>query len=136
MDRYSVALLLFFKRIKKLIADHIIQQKWLVLPVLFTMALNPLHSQNSLNGDEIEQYRKQAQQLVSFLEFTFNTIGDREVSVNEKDIIINESYAKIFDNEKVQIEDDLDENRQVPINKNVQGYMKDIDFFFHEVSFK
>ena len=89
-----------------------------------------------LTGEEMDSYRSDAEKLVSFLQFTVNTLGDPTVSVKEKDIIINQSYAKFFENEKVQIEDDLDESRALPINKDVQGYLQDIDFFFKQVQFK
>src|SRR5690606_5680928 len=36
----------------------------------------------------------------------------------------------------VQIEDDLVENREVTTNKDVQAYLKDIDFFFKGASFE
>jgi len=93
-------------------------------------------AQFTLSPDEIEKYSSNTENLVSFLEFTFNTIGNPEVTVKEKDIIINQSFSKFFESEKVQIEDDLDENREVPINKDIQAYLKDIDFFYRSVSFK
>jgi Leucine-rich repeat (LRR) protein len=92
-------------------------------------------AQPALTPDEIDEYREQARQLVSFLQFTLNTIGDPEVPVKEKDIIINESFRKFFESDKVQIEDDLVEQRDVPVNKDVQAYLKDIDFFFRNVNF-
>jgi Leucine-rich repeat (LRR) protein len=93
-------------------------------------------AQPVLTAQEIEQYSEDARQMVSYLEKTFNTLGNPKVSVKDKDIIINQSWAKIFVDAKVQIEDDLDENREVPINKDVQAYLKDIDFFFNKVVFK
>ncbi len=92
-------------------------------------------AQQTLTPAEMDEYREQARQLVSFLQFTLNTIGDPEVPVKEKDIIINESFLKFFESDKVQIEDDLVEQRDVPINKDVQAYLKDIDFFFRNVRF-
>lgn len=108
------------------------------LPVLFlALTFSPkVSAQLGLSAEDIDQYSNNAEKLVSFLEFTFNTIGDPEVPVKEKDIIINQSFSKYFENEKVQVEDDLDENREVPINKDVQAYLKDIDFFYKWVSFK
>ncbi|MBU1014328.1 MAG: hypothetical protein KKG99_15115 [Bacteroidetes bacterium] len=79
---------------------------------------------------DIEIYQKEATQLVNYFEYTLNLIGNPSTLAKEKDIIINQSYLKIFKNEFVQIEDDLDEYRTVPTNKNVQAYLKDIDFFF------
>lgn len=96
----------------------------------------PAAGQTALTPQEIERYSEDARQMVSYLEKTFNTLGSPNVSVKEKDIIINQSWAKIFADSKVQIEDDLDENREVNINKDVQAYLKDIDFFFKKVVFK
>ena len=93
-------------------------------------------SDNTLSVSQLQQYTEQSKQLVSYLEGTLNFIGDPEELPSEKDIIFNESYLKIFANDKVQIEDDLDENREIPLNKDVQAYLKDIDFFFKEVKFQ
>ena len=74
--------------------------------------------------------------MVSFLEYSMNVLGDPSFSAKEKDVVINESYSKIFANDKVQIEDDLDANRDVVTNKDVQAYLKDVDFFFKQVKFE
>ncbi|MCF8366667.1 MAG: hypothetical protein K9H16_12840 [Bacteroidales bacterium] len=110
----------------------------LYIPLLFFLLSGSFHAQAqvALSAEEIDQYSNDAAKLVSFLEFTFNTIGNPEVAVKEKDVIINQSFSKFFENEKVQIEDDLDENREVPINKDVQAYLKDIDFFYKNIAFK
>ncbi len=79
---------------------------------------------------DIDIYKKEATQLVNYFEFTLNLVGSKNTLAKEKDIIINQSFLKIFLDENVQIEDDLDEYRTVPTNKNVQAYLKDIDFFF------
>ncbi len=92
-------------------------------------------AQQPVSPEEIDQYRKQAEQMVSFLQYNYNMLGDPEITVKEKEVIINQSYTKLFANEKVQIEDDLDENRATPINKDVQAYLKDINFFFKKVEF-
>jgi Leucine-rich repeat (LRR) protein len=83
----------------------------------------------------VENYREQIKRLMGFLEFSLNTIGGTDASVKEKEIIINESYLKAFLNEKVQVEDDLDENRDILTYKDVQAYLKDVDFFFKEAKF-
>ena len=88
-----------------------------------------------LTTAQIEEYEEQAKQLVSFVEYAFNTLGDPATSAREKDVIINQSYQKAFTDEEVQIEDDLVEDRSVITNKNVQAYLKDIDFFFKNVKF-
>ncbi len=95
-----------------------------------------MKAQQALSSDEIDEYRAHAEQLVSFLQFAFNTIGDPEVSVKDKDIIINQSFSKFFESDQVQIEDDLVDMRNVPINKDVQAYLKDIDFFYKQVVFE
>ncbi|HMM11520.1 MAG TPA: hypothetical protein PKE03_05445 [Bacteroidales bacterium] len=89
----------------------------------------------TLTAQEVEQYRNQARMLAQFLEGTLNFLGDPQSTVQDKEIIINESWDKIFLNENVQIEDDLDEKRDVPINKDVRAYLKDVDFFFRNAVF-
>ncbi|NCC73009.1 MAG: leucine-rich repeat domain-containing protein [Sphingobacteriia bacterium] len=110
-----------------------------LLPGLFLLfavvALRAQETNTALSADDIARYKEDARQMVAYLQFTFNTLGNPEVPAKEKDIIINQSWIKIFENERVQIEDDLDENRDVPLNKDIQAYLKDIDFFFEEVTF-
>ena len=111
-------------------------QKTLFLSLLFFFFhCQFLQAQQPVSPEEIEQYRNQAEKMVSFLQYNFNMLGDPEISVKEKEVIINQSFAKLFANEKVQIEDDLDENRAIPINKDIQAYLKDINFFFKKVEF-
>ncbi len=96
----------------------------------------PIQAQEAgLTTAQIQEYEEQAKQLVSFVEYSFNTIGDPATSARDKDVIINQSYLKAFDDENVQIEDDLVADRSVITNKNIQAYMKDIDFFFKNVKF-
>ncbi|MHC1775979.1 MAG: leucine-rich repeat domain-containing protein [Lentimicrobium sp.] len=89
-----------------------------------------------LSEEDIAAYKKQAAQMVSFMEFAFNTLGSSKSEYKDKDIIINQSFLKFFKDPKVQIEDDLVEQRDVVTNKDVQAYLKDIDFFYSEVVFK
>lgn len=91
---------------------------------------------NSIDTAQIANYREQIKRLMGFLEFSLNTLGDPETSTKEKEIIINESYSKAFLTDKVQVEDDLDENREILTYKDVQAYLKDVDFFFKQVEFK
>jgi Leucine-rich repeat (LRR) protein len=95
-----------------------------------------VNKKETLTPEELEQYQVRVRQLVSFLEFSLNTIGDPTTLRNEKDIIINESFLKAFRDGKVQIEDDLVEFRETPTNKDIQAYFKDVDFFFKGVKFK
>ncbi len=89
----------------------------------------------ALTAQEVEQYRNQARMLAQFLEGTLNFLGDSQSTVQDKEIIINESWDKIFINENIQIEDDLDDRRDVPVNKDVRAYLKDVDFFFRNAVF-
>jgi len=89
-----------------------------------------------LSKDEIAKYENEIQMMVSYLEETMNFIGDSATANVEKEIVFTESWSKIFIDDKVQIEDDLDVNRNTPINKDVQAYLKDIDFFFKWAKFK
>lgn len=91
---------------------------------------------NPQDTTQMANYREQIKRLMGFLEFSLNTLGDPETSTKEKEIIINESYSKAFLTEKVQVEDDLDENREILTYKDVQAYLKDVDFFFKQVEFK
>ena len=92
-------------------------------------------SDSTLTTEEISNYSIQSRQLVSYLEGTLNFLGDPDELPSDKDMIINNSYLKVFASDKVQVEDDLDENREIPLNKDVQAYLKDIDFFYKNVKF-
>ncbi|MEL7535385.1 MAG: leucine-rich repeat domain-containing protein, partial [Bacteroidota bacterium] len=105
--------------------------------LLFAIGLSqPLAAQDAMADTTLlSEYKQQSRQLVRFLQFVMNTIGDPQTSRREKDIIINQSYLKIFDNAEVQIEDDLLTYRSVVTNKDVQAYLQDIDFFYEQVRF-
>ena len=80
--------------------------------------------------EQIDGFRLQCSGLVKFFEGTLNFLADKKNPVKEKEIIINESYLKFFMNEKVQVEDDLDEKRLVSLYKDIPSYLSDVDFFF------
>ena len=82
------------------------------------------------------QNQEKIKDLVAFFQLLLNTLGSNATSARDKEIVITESYAKIFRDGKVQVEDDLDENRSVITNKDVVAYLKDVDFFFENVSFE
>ena len=113
------------------------QLKQIIILSLCLFYVNIAHTQNSaqLSPEEIEAYSEQSEMLVKYLEGTLNFLGDKSETASEKDIIINESYLKVFVDENVQIEDDLDENREIALSKDVQAYLKDVDFFFKKVNF-
>jgi Leucine-rich repeat (LRR) protein len=115
------------------------------LLIIFSFTVNILSAQKKENDEEnngqlsanqIESYKEQCKSMVNFLVGTFNFLGDSSQVMSEKEIIINESYSKIFKNSQVQIEDDLVPNRIVPLRKNVQAYLQDIIFFYKYVNFK
>lgn len=85
---------------------------------------------------DVESYKQRVKDLVDFLEFALNTIGDGSTSTRDKNVIINQSYLKIFEDSRVQIEDDLNEDRDMITRKDIQAYLSDIDFFFKHVEFK
>jgi len=85
---------------------------------------------------EIKDFSQQAEDQVRFLQYFLNTVGSGETSARDKDVIIRESYKKIFRDENVQIEDDLLLDRQVITNKSVAAYLKDIEFFFKDAAFE
>ncbi|MEO0473362.1 MAG: hypothetical protein AAF206_27365, partial [Bacteroidota bacterium] len=87
------------------------------------------------DSSRIGTYKNQSRQLVRFVEYMMNTLGNPSTNTRDKEVIINESYRKVFRDAEVQIEDDLEEYRSTVTNKDVQAYLKDIDFFFKEVRF-
>ena len=101
--------------------------------LLFGIALGG--QAQKLSKDEIARYENEINGMISYLEETMNFLGDSTTSALEKEIVFTESWSKIFIDDKVQIEDDLDVNRKTPINKDVQAYLKDIDFFFKWANF-
>lgn len=82
------------------------------------------------------QNQEKVKDFVAFFQLLLNTLGSNTTSARDKEVVITESYAKVFRDDEVQIEDDLDENRSVITNKNVVAYLKDVDFFFENVRFE
>ncbi len=103
---------------------------FLLFPVVISAQKN-----KEVQTDTTDKYKAQAEQIVLFLQGTLNALGSSYTPVKEKQIMINQSYDKIFIDDRVQIEDDLDENRDMVTYKGVQAYLQDVDFFFKEVSF-
>ncbi|MEB2779816.1 leucine-rich repeat domain-containing protein [Algoriphagus sp. C2-6-M1] len=85
---------------------------------------------------EIDDYSAKVEDQIRFLEYLLNTIGSAETQARDKDVVIRESYLKIFRDGEVQVEDDLLLDRKVVTNKNVTAYLKDIEFFYKDVNFK
>ena len=93
------------------------------------------NSNKNLTKEELAAYEVEITKMVNYLQETFNFIGDPEQTTQEKEIVFSQSYTKIFQNDKVQIEDDLDSQRNANLTKDVQAYLKDIDFFFQYAIF-
>ena len=106
--------------------------RWLFLLIPFTFLGQ---EKSDLTSEELENYSEQARQMVDYLEGTLNFLGDPTQTTSDKDIIINSSFLKMFQSEETQIEDDLDPNREMAMNKDVQAYLKDIVFFYKRVTF-
>lgn len=104
--------------------------------LLLGIAFGVQAQKKQLSKDEVAKYENEINSMIAYLEETMNFLGDSTTSALEKEIVFTESWSKIFINDKVQIEDDLDINRKTPINKDVQAYLKDIDFFFKWADFK
>ncbi|GAB3654459.1 hypothetical protein GCM10028791_25190 [Echinicola sediminis] len=85
---------------------------------------------------EIKDFGQKVEDQIQFLEYFLNTVGSGQTPARDKDVIITESYKKIFRDNKVQVEDDLVLDRQVITNKDVTAYLKDVEFFFKDASFK
>ena len=102
---------------------------------LTSLAQKKKQNNNGLTKEEIAVYETEITKMVNYLQETLNFIGDPEQTAQEKEIIFSQSYSKIFQNDKVQIEDDLDTKRNTNLSKDVQAYLKDIDFFFQYATF-
>jgi Leucine-rich repeat (LRR) protein len=105
---------------------------------LIAVCLIPCQAQelaNNLPMGELESHKQKVRDLVDFLQFAMNTIGDSGTPTRDKNVVINQSYLKLFEHSKVQIEDDLNEDRNMVTRKDVQAYLSDIDFFFKHVEF-
>lgn len=109
--------------------------KHFVAVVLLIALVNPFGMAQETRPDPAKHEQK-VRDMVAFLEYVLNTLGSRETSARDKDVLIRESYTKIFRDSKVQIEDDLDDERKVITNKDVQAYLKDVDFFFEDAAFE
>lgn len=109
----------------------------LFLSFFFNLFLPALgQSIKGYSKEQLAELSVKVEDQVRFLEFLLNTLGDAQTTARDKDVIIRESYLKIFRDGKVQIEDDLVADRKVVTNKDVPAYLKDIEFFYKSVAFK
>jgi Leucine-rich repeat (LRR) protein len=84
---------------------------------------------------QIDTFQLESVQLVKFFQGMLNFLADGSNSVRDKQTIITQSYLKIFWDPKVQIEDDLEQNRIVPLYKDAPAYLADVSFFFRGAAF-
>lgn len=103
-----------------------------LLLFLFSFSLQAQKSKPLDDSPELDKVKN----MVGFLEYMLNTLGSEKTSARDKEVLVTESYKKIFRDDKVQIEDDLDTKRKVITNKDVPAYLKDVDFFFKDVKFE
>ncbi|MEY3647601.1 MAG: hypothetical protein RLZ13_483, partial [Bacteroidota bacterium] len=99
----------------------------------FLLCLSIVAQGQTIKGystDQLTELSTKVEDQVRFLEFLLNTVGNSQTSARDKDVIIRESYLKIFRDGKVQVEDDLVLDRKVVTNKDVAAYFKDIEFFY------
>lgn len=90
----------------------------------------------SIPADKLDAYKGMVTPMIRFFTSTLNFLGDKQNLVKEKQTIITESYLKFTWDAEVQVEDDLDDNRIVPIYKDMPAYLSDVDFFFKRAKFK
>ncbi|MBI1193593.1 MAG: hypothetical protein GC205_10530 [Bacteroidetes bacterium] len=83
----------------------------------------------------VDPQQAMIRRMVGYLEANLNTLGDPEVRSEDKDILITESYKKLFRDALVQIEDDLEVYRSTVTYKDAPSYLLDVDFFFKEARF-
>lgn len=106
---------------------------------LFFVSLSILSTQAQTEQDTVAVDSTQfdeVRSLLSFYKYMLNTVGSSQSSTRDKEVIITDSYKKIFVGEKVQIEDDLILDRKVITNKDVNAYLRDVDFFFQDIEFE
>jgi len=103
---------------------------------LFNVSLGFSQDIAGYSKQEIKNLSQQVEDQITFLEYFLNTLGSKDTPARDKDVIIRQSFLKIFRDGKVQVEDDLLMDRKVITNKDVTAYLKDIEFFFKDASFK
>jgi hypothetical protein len=115
-----------------------IRSKFILIAGLFILTCFSGTAQTikGYSKEQVEEFSAKVEDQIRFLEYLLNTVGNSETSARDKDVIIRESYLKIFRDEKVQVEDDLLLDRKVVTNKDVTAYLKDLEFFYKTIEFK
>jgi hypothetical protein len=115
-----------------------IRIKHILALLLIALFISPASGQTikGYSKEQVQELSTKVEDQIRFMEYLLNTLGSKETSARDKDVIIRESYLKIFRDEKVQVEDDLLLDRKVVTNKDITAYLKDIEFFYKNVEFK
>jgi Leucine-rich repeat (LRR) protein len=112
-------------------------RQFAILGLFFLISISlKAQSIKGYSNEQINELSSKVESQVRFLEYLLNTIGNSETPARDKDVIIRESFLKIFRDAKVQVEDDLLLDRKVITNKDVIAYLKDIEFFYKNIEFK
>jgi len=111
-----------------MIRTEVIRQLAFFILMLSFFVGNGQSEADSTRYDEVRS-------LVNFYQYMLNFVGSSQSSARDKEVIITESYKKIFNTQDVQIEDDLILDRKVITNKDVSAYLRDVDFFFKDIQF-
>ncbi len=95
-----------------------------------------LAAQTETAGALPDPQQAAVRRMVDYLESNLNTLGDPKVPSPDKDILITESFQKLFRDASVQVEDDLASSRSTITYKDAPAYLLDVDFFFRSVRFE
>ena len=88
------------------------QNRWWIILIVLLFGLSARIDAQNAKAD-VKKHEQKVKDMVAFLEYVLNTLGSSSTSARDKDVLITESYTKIFRDAKVQIEDDLVEKRNV-----------------------
>jgi len=83
-----------------------------------------------------DKWAADIRRMIDWYSYTLNMLGSDSSFTSDKETLIRESYLRIFRDAKVLVEDDLIENRREVTNKQIQAYLRDVDFFFKQVEFE
>jgi Leucine-rich repeat (LRR) protein len=98
------------------------------------LVIIPLQAQK--DQASLQKWEPQVRALIGFFEYTLNLLGNDSTPAADKDILIHQTYARIFRDAHVQIEDDLVLGRKAVTYKDVTAYLRDVDFFYTHLSFQ
>ena len=77
------------------------QNKWWIVLAIFLFEL-PAGVEAQHAKPDVKKHEQKVKDMVAFLEYVLNTLGSSGTSARDKDVLITESYTKIFRDAKVQ----------------------------------